>query len=115
MGNYLPHLHRKNRRAVRTAAIWTPSPENDAERRDRIAAEPEARRRLDQHRKMRAAERRERRASDALQAETPPAVRNAWDAFSRRVWPHDRREARRTRDDILARLALGRDCDAGSL
>jgi hypothetical protein len=115
MGNYLPHLNRKNRRGAPAAENWTPPLENDAERRDHIAAEREARRRLDEDRKTRAAERRERRANEALPAETPLAVRTAWDAFSRRVWPHDYREAGRTRDDILARLALGRDCDAGSL
>jgi hypothetical protein len=51
----------------------------------------------------------------AERRKTPPAIRAAWDDFARRCWPDDRREARRTRDRFLDRLAVGRGHDSGSL
>jgi hypothetical protein len=38
MGNYLPHLNRKNRHATCASAIWTPPPETDALRNLEIRA-----------------------------------------------------------------------------
>jgi hypothetical protein len=97
MGNYLPHLNRKNRRAACATAIWTPSPENDAERRNRIAAEREGRRQLDERRRTRAAERHERRARDALQADAVRAEPRA-----RLLFPWDQLGPERKVAAILA-------------
>ena len=83
MSTYHPHLNRRDRRAPRAAAIWTTPPENETERRERIAAERETRRRLDADREARAAARREQRAATHRGPTRAAFWRHGPDCFSR--------------------------------